>query len=197
VGRLAPRASVTLGRIQAISAGEGPLNNCQKAMLSLEEDCSCENSTSHSLTAPPTCQFQNSILPYSPRFTPTQPTSRSQRISTHHIYGACTTPHTPLTPPYAHPPHPNPPTSYSPRVTPAQPTYRSQRISPHHIYGACTTPHTPPTPPYPQLPHPNLPRPAPYAPHAPHPTHTHPPLTNPTHPTPPTSTLPSRNPRTQ
>jgi len=33
VGRLAPRASVTLGCIQAISAGKGPLNNCQKAMV--------------------------------------------------------------------------------------------------------------------------------------------------------------------
>jgi len=43
-------------------------------MLSLEKDCSHENSNSLSLTAPPTCQFQNSTLPYSPRFTPTQPT---------------------------------------------------------------------------------------------------------------------------
>jgi len=122
VGRLAPRASVTLGRIQAISAGKGPLNNCQKDMLSLEKDCSYENSNSHSLTAFPTCQFQNSILPYSPRFTPSQPAYRSQRISPRHIYGACATPHTPLTPPYARPRHPNPPTSNSSRVTPAQPT---------------------------------------------------------------------------
>jgi len=108
VGRLAPRASVTFGCIPAISAGDGPLNNCQKAMISLEKDCSYENSISHSLTAPPTCRFQNSILPYSPRFTQTQPTYRSQRISTDNIYGACTTPHTPLTPPFAHPPPPQP-----------------------------------------------------------------------------------------
>jgi len=167
VGRLAHRASVTLGRIQAISAGKGPLNNCQKAMLSLEQDCSYEYSNPHSLTAPPTCQFQHSILPYSPRFTPTQPTCRSQRISLHHIYGACTTPHTPSTPPCARPPHPNPPTWYSPRFTPAQRPYRSQRISSHHIYGACA----------PQPPHPSH-----------HPTH------NPS--TPPTPTLPSRTPRT-
>jgi len=69
VGRLAPRASMT-----RITAGKGPLNTCQKAVLSLEKDCSYENSNSHSLTAPPTCQCQNSTLPYSPRFTPTQPT---------------------------------------------------------------------------------------------------------------------------
>jgi len=189
VGRLAPRASVTLGRIQAISAGKGPFNNCQKAMLSLDRDCSYENSNSHSLTATPTCQFQNSILPYSPRLTPAQPIYRSQRISPHQNYGACTTPHTPRTPPYPHPPNPNPLTSYSPRFTPAQPTNRSQRISPHHNYGTCTTPHTPRTPTYPQPPQPNLQSPAPHAPHAPHPIHTHPtpthrarPLTHPTHP---------------
>ena len=74
MGRLAPRASVTLGRIQAISAGKSPLFNCHKAMISLEKDCSYENSNSHSLTAPPTSQFQYSILSYSPRFPPTQPT---------------------------------------------------------------------------------------------------------------------------
>ena len=107
MGRLAPPASVTLGRIQEISAGNGPRNKCQKAMLSMEAECSYENSNSHSLTAPPACQFQNNILSYSPRFTPTQPTYRSQRISPHHIYGACTTPHTPPTPPYPQPPYPN------------------------------------------------------------------------------------------
>ena len=69
MGRLAPRASET-----RITAGKGPLNNCQKAMLSLEKDCSYENSNSRSLTAPPTRQFRNKTLPYSPRFTPTQPT---------------------------------------------------------------------------------------------------------------------------
>jgi len=51
-------------------------------MLSLEKDSSYENSNSHSLTAPPTFQFQISI--YSPRVTPAQPTYRSQRISPHH-----------------------------------------------------------------------------------------------------------------
>jgi len=76
VGRLAPCASVT-----RIKAGKGPLNNCQKAMLSLEKDCSYENSNSRSLTALPTCQFQNSTLPYSPRFTPTQPTYGRSVIS--------------------------------------------------------------------------------------------------------------------
>jgi len=180
---------VTFCRIQAISTGKGPLNNCEKALLSLEKKCSYENSDSHSLSSHPTCQFRDNIQQYSPHFTATQPTYLSQRISPHHNFGACTTPHTPRTPPYPHLPHPNPPTSYSPRVTPAQPTYRSQRISPHHIYGACTTPHTPRTPPYPQAPHPNLQSPAPHAPHAPHPIHTHPtpthrgpPLTHPTHP---------------
>ena len=175
MSRPAPRASVTFGRIQAISAGNSALNTCQKAMLSVEKDCSYENSNSHSLTAPPACQFQNSVLPYSSRFTPTQLTYRSQRISPHHNYGACTTQHTPPTPLYAHPPHPNPPTSYSPRFTAAQRTYRSQRISPHLIYGAYT----------------------PHPPHPPHPTHNHPtpiyrapPLTHPTHLTPPTPTLP-------
>jgi len=90
VGRLAPRASVT-----RITEGKGPLNNSQKAMLSLEKDYSYENSNSRSLTAPPTCQFHNSTLPYSPRFTPAQPTYRSQRISPHHIYGTGTFPYTP------------------------------------------------------------------------------------------------------
>jgi len=157
VGRLAPRASVTFGRIQAFSAGKGALNNCQKAMLSFEKNCSYENFDSHSLTAPPTCQFQDRIQQYSPHFTPTQPTYLSQRISPLHNDGACTTPRTPRTPPYPHAPHPDPPTSYSPRFTPAQPTYRSQSISPHHKDGACTTPHTPRTPPYPHPPHPNPP----------------------------------------
>jgi len=189
VGRLASHASVTFGRIQAISAGKGPLNICQKAMLSLEKECSYENSDSHSLTAPRTCQFRDNIQQYSPRFTPTHPKYLSQRISPHHNYGACTNPHTPRTPPYPHPPHPSPPTSYSPRLTPAQPTHRSQRISPHQNCGACTTPHTPRTPRYPQPPHPSLQIPAPHAPHAPHPIHAHPtpthratPLMHPTHP---------------
>ena len=187
--RLAPRPSVTFGRIQAISAGKGPLNNRQKAMSSLEKDCSYENSDSLSLTAPPRCQFRDSIQHYSPRFTPIRPTYLSERISPHHNDGACTTPHTSRTPPYPSPPHPNPRTSYSPRFNPAQPTYRSKRSSTHDNCGACTTPQTPRTPLSPQPPHPNLPRPAPRAPHAPHPIHTNPtpthrapPLTHPTHP---------------
>ena len=134
MGRVVPRVSVPLGRIQAISEEKGPLSNCQKAMLSLEKECSYENTNSHSLTAPPTCQFQNSIVPYSPRFTPTQPTYRSQRISLHHNYGACTTPHSAPTRPYPQPPHPSLP-----------------RPAPH-------APHAPhPTHTYPLLTHPTQP----------------------------------------
>jgi len=183
VGRLAPRASVTLGRIQAISAGKGPLNNCQKAMLSSKEDCSRENSNSHSLTAPPTCQFQNSVLPYSPRFTPTHPTYRSQ--ASHPIIStAPTPPHTPHPPHPTHPTHPHPTPTHRPRTLPASPQPSAPiGASASHptTYGACTL----------------------HPPHPPHPTHNHPtatyrapPLTQPTHPTPPTPTLPSRTPRT-
>jgi len=141
VGRLAPRASVTIGRIQAISEGTGLFSNCRKALLSLEDVCSYENSNSHSLTAPLTYQFRDSILPHSPHFTQAQPTYRSQRISPHQNCGACTAPHTPPTSPYLHQPHPNPPTAYSPCSIAAQPTYRSQHVSPHHNYHTCNTPH--------------------------------------------------------
>jgi len=60
--------------VTRITAGKGAPNNCQKAMLSLENVCSYENTNLHSLTVPPRCQFRNSTLPYSPRFTSTQPT---------------------------------------------------------------------------------------------------------------------------
>jgi len=201
VGRLAPRASVTIGRIQAISEGTGPFNICRKAMTSLEDVCSYEKSNSHSLTAPLSCQFRDSILPYSPHFTPAQPTYRSQRISRHQNCGACTAPHTPPTSPYPHQPHPNPPTAYSPRSIAAQPTCRSHQVSPHHIYHTCTTP---------QSTHSTLPTPIPPQPtHRVHfpfhhsrarlsvPAHLTPPhlpllqhLTHPTHPTLPTLTQP-------
>jgi len=168
VGRLAPRASVT-----RITAGKGQLNNCQKAMLSLQKECSYENSNSHSLTAPPTCQFQNSTLPYSPRFTPTQPTyARSVRS-------------------WRDPSQANRCLSQSNAekclfVRPGLSTFwRNDNIGPSASHPTISTATAPP----------RTPRP-------PHPTHTHPtptyrapPLTHLTHPTPPTPSLPSRTPR--
>jgi len=44
VGRQALYAFVSLGRIQAISAGKRPVNTCQKALLLLESDYFYESS---------------------------------------------------------------------------------------------------------------------------------------------------------
>ena len=80
LGRLALCAFVSLGRTQAISAGKGPLNTYQKALLFLERGYYYESSTYHSLIAPPTCVFQNSTLPYFPRFTPAPRTYRCEEF---------------------------------------------------------------------------------------------------------------------
>ena len=158
VGRLAPRAFVTLGRIQAISADKGPLNNCQKAMLSLEKDCCYENSNSHSLTAlhanSKTVSYRT--LQASPQPSPPIGPSASHPTIT-------TEPAPPRTPHAPHPTHTYPTPTHPPRTLPASPQ-PSPPIGPSTSHPTITT--------EPALP--GTPRP-------PHPTHTHPTPTHPPH----------------
>jgi len=193
VGRLAPRASVI-----RITARKGPLNTCQKATLSLEKDCSYENSNSHSLTAAPTFQFQNSTLPYPPRFTPTQPTygrsvnscrdpSKANRCLSQSNAEKCLFDRPGLSTFWRN--DNIGPSASHPTITTAPAPPRTPRTS-HPAHTHPTPSHPPrtlpaspqPSPPIgPSASHPTIstaPAP-PHTPHTPHPTHTHP---TPTHP---------------
>ena len=161
-----------------------------------EKDCSYENSNSRSLTAPPTCQFQNSTLPYSSRFTPTQPTygrsvnswrdpSQANCCLSQSNAEKCLFVRPGLSTLWRN--DNIGPRASHPTITTAPAPPRTPR--PPHLTHTHTTPTHPPRT-LPASPQPSPPiRPSAFHPtistapaHPTHPTHTHPPLTHPTHP---------------